>query len=424
MENNLELLANYQTIERAKKIQVKAIKRIDHYIVAITSSLTNIDEFHVCSIDAKFGSRVCNCLGSHKSFCSHLIAMVMALPELEMKDLITEYVTSVGKGNSMDEEILKELEFIPTSLKAFNTQIGGLARRTLTNICGEPGAGKSILISQLCYEWAVQNPTKNILYVGTEGGEEYVLKGWAIKAFNKRYNITPNIVKVDNLNLDYKQKTQSIFLFYETKILNLLEVHGFPLDLKVGKGGKITPIMDLPIPKKQKYADFPAMEDSLIGKFMKENNIGMIVYDSISMPNRVFISGQVNLPGRANVQELWFAQMQDAAKTNNAVIIASTHITKDDTNQFDMGKPLGGLTVAHNFKIALRVARYLNPRSKLPAQNPNLINKRKLVRERFFFEKCGKQAGITALDLSDEGYKDVDIIPIEEEDKDEKGEEE
>jgi len=143
--------------------------------------------------------------------------------------------------------------------------------------------------------------------------------------------------------------------------------------------------MDLPIPKKQKYADFPAMEDSLIGKFISENKIGMIIYDSISMPNRVFISGQVNLPGRANVQELWFAQMQDAAKTFNSVIIASTHITKDDTNQFDMGKPLGGLTVAHNFKIVLRISRYLNPRSKLPAQNPNLINKRKLTRERFFF---------------------------------------
>src|SRR5207245_7481134 len=100
------------------------------------------------------------------------------------------------------------------------------------------------------------------------------------------------------------------------------------------------------------------------------------------------------------------------------------HITKDDTNQFDMGKPLGGLTVAHNFKIVLRIARYLNPRSKLPAQNPLLINKRKLIRERFFFEKCGKQAGITAIDLSDEEYNDVSIIPLEEEEeKDEKGQE-
>ena len=387
------------------------------YLVAITSSLTDSDNFHVCSIDAKFGSRVCNCWGSHKSFCSHLIAMMMALPEQEMKDLIIEYTTSVGKGISMNDEILKELEFIPTSFKAINTQIGGLARRTLTNICGEPGAGKSILLAHLCYEFAVKNPNKNVLYVGTEGGEEYVVKGWALKALNKKYGITPNIVKVDNLNLDYKQKGQSIYIFYETKILALLEAHGFPIQLKVSKDGKISPRLDLQPAKKDKYSDFPKMEDSLIGKFIADNNIGMIIYDSISMPSRVFISGQVNLPGRANTQELWFSQMQDAAKTYNAVIVASTHITKDDTNQFDMGKPLGGLVVAHNFKIVLRIARYLNPRTKNPAQNPLLINKRQLIRERFFFERCGKQAGITCLDLTDEGYQDVDMTPVEQEEE-------
>jgi len=379
--------------------------------VAVSDSLGTVDEIHVCSIDAKFGSRVCSCLGSWHSFCSHLIAMLEALPEEEAKDLIITYVNTIGKGSSMNEEIIKELDFITTSLKAINTQIAGLAKKTLTNICGEPGHGKSILLTQLSYEYLAKNPEKSVLYVGTEGGEKYLVKGWALKAFNKRYNLTPDIVEVENINLDYKHKGQSIFIFNETNIIELLKAHGFPLNLKVSEDGKINVRLDLPPIKKEKFAEFPRLEDSPIGKFIAEHDVGMIVYDSISMPNRVFISGQVNFPGRANAQELWFAQMQDAAKTYDAVIIASTHITKDDTNKYDTGKPLGGATVAHNFKIVLRIARYLNPRSKNPAQNPELINKRQLIRERFFFEKCGRQAGITCLDLTDDGYQDVDLVP-------------
>lgn len=337
--------------------------------------------------------------------------MLEALPEEEAKDLIITYVNTIGKGSSMNEEIIKELDFITTSLKAINTQIAGLAKKTLTNICGEPGHGKSILLTQLSYEYLAKNPEKSVLYVGTEGGEKYLVKGWALKAFNKRYNLTPDIVEVENINLDYKHKGQSIFIFNETNIIELLKAHGFPLNLKVSEDGKINVRLDLPPIKKEKFAEFPRLEDSPIGKFIAEHDVGMIVYDSISMPNRVFISGQVNFPGRANAQELWFAQMQDAAKTYDAVIIASTHITKDDTNKYDTGKPLGGATVAHNFKIVLRIARYLNPRSKNPAQNPELINKRQLIRERFFFEKCGRQAGITCLDLTDDGYQDVDLVP-------------
>lgn len=416
----MELLASENTIKRAVKIEVKAIKKIGSYVTAITSSFSDPETIHVCSIDANFGSRVCSCWGAHKSFCSHLVAVLLALPEGEMKDLIKKYVDSVSKGSSMNEEIIKELEFIPTSLKAVNTQIGGLARRTLTNICGEAGAGKSVLMTQLCWEFLLSNPNKNILYVGTEGGEEYVIKGWALKALNKRYNLTPNIVLVDNLNLDYKkEKGQSIFVFYETKLIKILEQHGFPLQLKVSEDGKIMVRLDLKPTKKEKFADFPRLEDSPIGRFMSKHDIGMVMYDSISMPNEVFISGQVNFPGRDDAQGLWLAQMQDAAKNHNMVVIGSTHITKDDTNKFDMGKPIGGKTVHHNFKIVMRVSRYLNPRSKNPAQNPELINKRQLIRERFFFERTGKQAGITVLDFTDEGYKDCDIVPVEEETKEE-----
>jgi len=411
----LELLASRATIERSKKIEVKAIKRVNSYVAGITSSLSDVGEIHVCSLDGSTGTRTCSCWGAHKSFCSHLVATLETLPVEEKEDLIRKYVDSVSKGVVLNEEILKELDFIPTSLKAFNTQTGGLARRTLTNICGEAGAGKSILLTQLCWEFLSKNTNKNVLYIGTEGGEEYIIKGWALKAFNKRYGFTPNIVIVKNLNLDYKkEKEQSIFVFNEPKLLNILEQHGFPLNLKVSEEGKMSVRLNLQPVKKEKFAEFPKLENSPVGRFITKHDIGMIIYDSISMPNEIFISGQVNFPGRDDAQGLWFAQMQDAAMTHDIVVLGSTHITKDDTNKFDMGKPIGGKTVHHNFKIVARVARYLNPRSKNPAQNPNLINKRQFVRERFFFERTGRQAGITVLDLTDEGYTDVDIVPVEE----------
>jgi RecA/RadA recombinase len=389
------------------------------YIVAITSSLTNPGEIHVCSLDAEFGEKICNCWGVHQGFCSHLVAVIMALDEPEREGLIKEYVNSVSKGVELQAEIIKKLGITPTSLEAVNTQIGGFAPRTLTNICGQPGAGKTILLTQLSWEYLKLNPDKNVLYVGTEGGEEYAVEGWGLKSFYERY-LEPDIIKIDSSNINLKQKLgkkQAIFLYYETNILEILKNHGFPLNFKVSKDGKINVRLNLPSIKKGKassFAEFPRLKDSPIGKFIEDHNIGMVVYDSVSMPNRVFISGQVNFPARGNAQELWFAQMQDAAKTDNLVVMASTHITKDDTNKFDMGKPLGGDIVAYNFKVVLRVSRYLNPRSKLPAQNPMLINKRKLTRERFFFEKCGTQAGITCLDLTDEGYKDVIEVPVEE----------
>ena len=200
----------------------------------------------------------------------------------------------------------------------------------------------------------------------------------------------------------------AIFIFYEPKLMSLLEKHGTPAGLRVSDEGKVDIRWDLKPTKKEKFAVIPEFKDSPVGKFVESHNIGMIVYDSITMPNQIFISGQLNFPGRDQAQGLWFGQLQDAAKLHDMVILASTHITKDDTNKYDTGKAEGGKSVHHNFKIVLRIARYLNPRSKNPVTNEAFVNGRQLVRERFFFEKTGRQAGITRLDLTDEGYKDAD----------------
>lgn len=368
-------LASKEVFEKAQKLNILLLDVKERSILAILSRFAGDGERYV-QIVYDNGCWVCSCEGATKAVCSHLIRTLIEL-EARGLDVVELVKRMLGLSQAIDTG---ETPFLETDLKNFNSLVGGIPLNALFGIFGAHATNKSILSYQLAYSFF--NAGSNALLIDTEGGSgEHALSPW-IKAFNERYKLGVEIARI-KYNWDFDRKINSWTIDREIKdnktyffvadlrtIFKVLAFHGVQVHLEVSKStrkqDKKTGQLGDPEGGGQLQIRFlgpGSYEEDIsktpIGQIVQKFGIKFVLVDSITNPVELFVSGQLNRPGRDDTQGLWFQQLQSLACEKNVTIVGTFHMTWDPTNQYDpYGKPVGGKAVGHNFKYLLLMQPY------------------------------------------------------------------
>jgi hypothetical protein len=262
---------------------------------------------------------------------------------------------------------------------------GGLPSGGLVEIFGEKAVGKSILCFQIAYSVA---STKNVLVIDTELGYERSLLPYWSKPLAERFSEKVSVLKVEvekrfddskkrraneavlkeairNLLSSYhieatesqlsqivgiaapsfklaaQKNANCIYLLEEPGLVELMQLHGIDGEMYVSEGGRVEFRLRTGGVKNAEY--------SPIGDFIRDKEIGMIVYDSISAPAKSTFIGTQDLPARSSSFAFLLGQAQKLSSKFSIPIIAVNHISVHPHNP-SWTHPYGGLIVGYDFK--------------------------------------------------------------------------
>jgi len=416
----LSLIATPKLIERSLKVNVLRVSVRPSGILGIVNRVSHPGETRIVSI-LHDGTTVCGCeAGRFNRICVHLLATIIAAYNLSP----TRSVEIVKRIVQKDDLPMKQ-SFIETDLNNFNSLVGGVPIGALVGIFGMPATNKSMLSQQLAYTFFGLGA--NALLVDTEGGTAaHGLPKW-LSTLNKRYGLN---VQVCDVNYDYKKntfvldpvdpKTPAFFVVDLRLITKILAFHGVKThiefsDPKLMKDKKTGEVVDEEGGGRMSIR-CTGYEDDItrtpVGQLISKYNIRYIVYDSVTAPLELFVSGQLNFPGRDDAQGLWFQQIQEVAQVYKSTIVGIFHASRDPTNQYDpYGHPMGGKAVGHNFKFLLLIQRFQGARGAPFSLKPEKINLRKILN----FRHPAKQpfGERYSIELTDTGFIDAKYEPSE-----------
>src|SRR6266699_421703 len=422
------LLASQSVIKRAPLVKIEHLRISRAGILGIVQRVSDPNLTRIVTITHD-GLCTCSCEGSYNNVCSHLLAVLMLAAIRAPQETINIIRYVLG-----EEKPLRNAYIPTTDLLNFNSLVGGIPVGALFGIFGVPAINKSLLSLQLSY--TMFGFGANALLVDTEGGSgAHSLPFW-VERFNKRYGLDVQIVEVkyDWEKLTWKldpteekiPKDKPIFFVVDLRMIHkVLSFHGVQCHLEITE------------PKKKKDKEgvvideegggkisirLKSFEDNIkrtpIGQLVDKFNIKYIIYDSITNPQELFVSGQLNFPGRDDAQGLWFQQIQEIAQEFNATIMGIFHASRSPTDQYDThGHPVGGKAVGHNFKYLLSIERFQGAMGAKPmgtdiGNKGQYINFRKIVMLRHptkapFSERY-------TLELKDSGFYDAKFEPQDE----------
>lgn len=391
----------------------------------VVYSTNNEGEIHPCSIDID-GNTFCGCIAFKygKKICVHIIMVLLKIMEREQNiETVKPFIKSYIEKNIMGKEV-KSMDMprmIKTRSTGWNTFIGGIPTQLLTGLCGLPQVNKTVLLQQLMFETLAKDDSSSAILLDTEGGLILSLLGWK-EIFERVYGIKRELVvgavvlsqvrnkKAWSVELQPNDTNNpAIYCIDARNITNITALHGLPIKLNPSEQGRLGVRLDI------EGNEIPQVQDTLIGSICKDKNVKFLGYDSVTAPSNIFISGQLNFPNRDDAMGLWMIQAQNLSSTFDMPVIGTLHLTQNEANQFDTGKAEGGKSIHHNFKFLIRIDRFRNPRTGNPAQSPNLIDKRKILRERHPFKPTGRRMGYVTYEIGDDGLKDVEIAVSERE---------
>ena len=267
------------------------------------------------------------------------------------------------------------MESIQSDLKAISDLIGCYNQEAIHALYGSSQVGKTTLGMQLLYE-ASEKLQTDVLFYDTEGGGKKFLEDWDA-VLRKRYP---------------KAKTIHVRMIRNWK--DILEDHGKKCNAKVSDTGKM---------------DVLVLEDkdpSPVEKFIIEHKIGMVMYDSITMPMKRFGSARQNFPARNYAQTLWLGTMIDLIDRHGLIILANHHASKDPALPYAAEEMTGGSAVQYFSKILLYMKKW---RAK------GATSYRTIKLQRYFNKAPNEHE--TLVKITDEGYIDVSAKDMEEDKK-------
>jgi hypothetical protein len=290
------------------------------------------------------------------------------------------------------------IPIIKSSCENINSllKIGGYPTRTLIGIFGPSGSAKSILCWQEAFFFLKQSQ-KNVLYFGTEGGEEMYPQLW-FSRWKERFAL-----KSEDL--------QRVYVLSMRDIQKILELHGYIVRIKREYSGKLDVLTTgLNLKKYEKEGKFKGAYLSPIEEFVVNNNVGMIIVDSISNPIDLEFSGggYLDFPARAGITSKWLNVLQRIASRMDVLILTVYHHSvrpgsePDLSTLKDVPKIKGGEITEYNLKIILYL--HNSPLSSLEDISA-LSELRRMYLVRFFDE--AKWAASASLMINDTGIYDI-----------------
>lgn len=285
-------------------------------------------------------------------------------------------------------ELTQEHEFgdrnvtmVKTHFNFINDVFTGLPQSELWGMCGEPKVGKTTIIASLMFS-IMKITGGNGFYLGTEGAEVFnTMPDW-IKILNERFgmDVAIKIYQLDmrtwiterrkipksakdrrsrlinhasKLQLKLVEDTatkegqQKMVLLSVPKLPYILALLGVYSEKSHSEGGKVVPV---PQPD---WDASPFIWDTKFGELVEAEELqdGIFAIDSLTMlVDPEFIGAQQSFPGRSATNMLICSILDTACLEYNMFGIASHHLTRNPTVQWDKGKATGGKGVNHNFK--------------------------------------------------------------------------
>lgn len=186
---------------------------------------------------------------------------------------------------------------VKLALKGITDLIGDLNEEAIHAIYGASQVGKTTFMLQCAYNYSAVTG-RNALYYDTEGGGKEFVKLWDEK-FRKLY-----------------PKAKEIHVRMRRNWMDILEDHGKTVKLKTSDNGRMS-------------VNVIEYKDSAVEKFCKDNDIGLVIYDSITMPMKAFGNSQENFPARNYAQSLWLNGMLDVIDRCNCIVFTNHHSCHD-----------------------------------------------------------------------------------------------
>lgn len=224
---------------------------------------------------------------------------------------------------------------IKTDLRAVSELIGAYNNRAIHALCAMSQSGKTTLTLQLLYEFS-HKTGKNVLLYDTEGGADEFVAQWD-KVFREHY---PNAKKVlVRVCRNWK---------------DILLDHGRRAIVKVSDNGKygVTVVPNQIMKDKAVVDKFPMMD------FVEENNIGMIVYDSFTMPFKDFGASQENFPARNSAQSALTSSMFDLIDRKQVILWTNHHVSKNPADQYAVEQMTGGSALQYACKVIVYMKKF------------------------------------------------------------------
>jgi len=269
---------------------------------------------------------------------------------------------------------------------------GGLPSGGLVEIFGEKAVGKSILCFQIAYSVA---SAKNVLIIDTELGYEKSLIPYWSRPLSERFGEKVSLLKVEvekkfddnrkrkaneavlkeairnllagyhieatenqlsqmvsiaapSLHISAQKKENSIYLLEEPGLMQLMQLHGIDGDMSVTEGGRVE--------FRLKAGGVKEAEYSPLGDFVKDRDIRLIVYDSISAPAKSTFIGTQDLPARSSSFAFLLGQAQKLSSRFSIPILAVNHISVHPHNP-SWTHPYGGLIIGYDFKYVFHLEK-------------------------------------------------------------------
>jgi len=390
--------------------------RNDGSVGAEVMSLTRKDVYYAVGIEPD-QTYICGCLGylGSGTACSHIISLVRYLEE----------VRGI-KYNIFDRRLRRNynVSFMETTLKNINDLIGikepyvipgGLPKGIVLGLTADAETGKSILGLQMMYE-TMSKMNCNALVINTEPGSginNVYMMYWG-KVFGERYNL-PDVQVVELTFSDKKRKGEDrsrikfkhqkydkdkpvMFFADYSDSDQILKLLGRKIKLEIGSTGKILPVYDTD--------ELLHVSETALGKFIKENNIGYVLFDSITEPINQFIGGLKNYPGRHEATNVWMKLIRDYASFFNLIMIGTHHETVIGFGggQYTTARSeiKGGKAIRHSFKFNMLMESIQKAKNR-----PHRL--KKIAMERHPFKTPMKD--VRYLVLTDRGYYDIEGDP-------------
>ncbi len=220
----------------------------------------------------------------------------------------------------------------------------------ITGMMGRKQSGKSLYALELAYQ--IKRETgKDTLYISSEESSHYFQDLWA-PSLEVKYNT--------KLTLHYK---------YVPMPLDLLRLVGISGNLMMTKHTpkKVEENEEQETKVKATKAEFVpisvAPETSPLLDFIRENNIGLIVIDSITAAFDILLmGGQQNFPLRQALEEAFFIYLMKVVElTKEQIYIFTTHhLSMNPTVPFQTitsAVVKGGSAVGHHVKVLFAIER-------------------------------------------------------------------
>ena len=282
----------------------------------------------------------------------------------------------------------KPFKKYPSGFKFIDQWEKGFHSGIIYGFFGEPNIGKTLttlhLASGISHNMALDGvKNNNILVYDTEGSAHDFVESW-YPVLKKRF-----------------PKMGEIIVVYKFFIEDILEDHGVRMRMDYKVSGK-----DDKASGKQEAVILELIDEPFIDRVIRENNIGVVIYDSLTNPIATqFSTARQNFPARANVIGAWLGGIIKYMIENNTITFGTLHMTIDPANQYARPKAKGGNLLHYNIKRLYYISR-LAQSSSVARKMPANAEKRKI--EVYRHPKMSERGAVAFFYIDDEGIHDAE----------------